>query len=163
MIRRFLLFLTLLAAPAFAETADCAPDRAVFLTETGQELRFTVEIADTPQARAQGLMWRESLPVGEGMLFVYEQPQPAAFWMKNTLIPLDIVFIDARGVVRHIHPQARPHDLTPIPGARADDPSPKRLMVLEIAGGEAARLGLAPGARLAHPALPQLDAVLPCK
>ncbi|MDP3963754.1 MAG: DUF192 domain-containing protein, partial [bacterium] len=54
----------------------------------------TLEIADTPEARSQGLMYRESLPENQGMLFVFEQNNQGAFWMKNTLIPLDIIFID---------------------------------------------------------------------
>lgn len=158
--------LSCLSGAAMAQGADglrCDPDQAVFLTPEGQTLRFAVELADTPESRARGLMWRELLAPGQGMLFIYESPRPAAFWMKNTLIPLDMIFIDALGMVRHVHPMARPHDLTPVPGAVADDPAPERLMVLEIAGGEAARLGLAPGAALAHPGLPQDSAALPCR
>lgn len=157
--------LACLGGAGLAQAADalrCDPEQAIFLTPEGRTLRFAVERADTPDSRARGLMWRESLPPGQGMLFIYESPRPAAFWMKNTLIALDMIFIDAQGVVRHVHQMARPHDLTPVPGAVADDPAPDRLMVLEIAGGEAERLGLAPGAVLAHPGLPQDSAALPC-
>lgn len=151
-----------LATPAAAAT--CAPATATILPATGDTplARIAVEIADTPQSRAQGLMGREVLPQGQGMLFVYETPQPTAFWMKNTLIPLDMLFFDASGRLRHVHPDARPHDLTPVPGAAPGDPDPDRLLVLELAGGEAARLSLTPGARLAHPAVPQATAAAPC-
>lgn len=97
------------------------------------------------------------------MLFVYPEPQPVSFWMRNTLIPLDLIFFDETGVIRHIHRNARPLDETPIPGAAIGDPRPDRLMVLEIAGGEAARLGLAAGQQLAHPALDRAGAAWPCR
>lgn len=123
----------------------------------------TIEIADTPQERAQGLMFRRDLPAGRGMLFIYEHPQPVSFWMRNTLIPLDLIFLDTQGVIRHIHRMARPLDETPIPGAAIGDPRPERLMVLEIAGGEADRLGLAVGQAMAHPRLDPLQAAWPCR
>lgn len=125
-------------------------------------MSISVEIADDAQERAQGLMFRRALAAGTGMLFIYETPQPVSFWMRNTLIPLDLIFITASGEVRHIHPMAQPHDDTPIPGAAIGDPDPDRLMVLEIAGGEAARLGLRPGMVLSHPGLPQDRAKAPC-
>lgn len=145
--------------PAYA--GSCQPDRVVF-DGAGGKIEFSVEIADDAAERAQGLMFRREMPAGHGMLFIYETPQPVSFWMRNTLIPLDMVFIDMRGEVRHVHPMARPHDETPIPGATPGDPSPERLMVLEIAGGEAGRLGIAPGMVLSHPGLPQQAALAPC-
>ena len=139
----------------------CAPDRAIFGTASGP-LAFEVEVADDAAERAQGLMNREELPTRTGMLFIYETPQPVAFWMRNTLIPLDMVFMDETGVIRHIHENAIPHDETPIPGNTPDDSDPDRLMVLEIAGGDAARLGLAEGQAMAHPGLDQDAAAAPC-
>lgn len=107
-------------------------------------------------------MFRRDLPRGQGMLFIYETPQPVSFWMRNTLIALDLVFIDARGAVRHVHPMARPLDETAIPGALPGDADPARLMVLEVPGGDAARLGIVPGMVLAHSRLPQETALAPC-
>jgi len=144
------------------QAAECASNRAILTTPQGQQVAVTVEIADDPAERAQGLMWRKDLPEGHGMLFVYEAPQPVSFWMKNTLIPLDILFFDVSGVLRHLHPQARPLDLTSIPGAGPGDTDPDRLLVLELAGGEAARQGLTPGTVLSHPSVPQATAARPC-
>ena len=162
-MRPALAALAVLAAGGAAKAAGCAPDAAILTTPQGRELRVTVEIADDAAERAQGLMNRKVLPSGQGMLFVYERPQPVSFWMKNTLIPLDILFFDARGVLRHVHPNARPLDLTPVPGAGPGDPDPARLLVLELAGGEAARKGLVPGTALSHPAVPQQGAARPCR
>lgn len=152
------------ATPAEAQTAP-APvcrDRLATLIVDSREVSFAVEIADDPVERATGLMNRPTLKPGTGMLFVFDEPRPQSFWMKNTLIPLDLLFMDAAGVVRHIHPDARPLDLTPLPGATPGDPDPDRLMVLEIGGGEAARLGITTGAVLRHPRLPRDTAAAPC-
>lgn len=165
---RILALVLVLLVPFWAGAQDaprpeCREDRAIFATGADAPLVFSVEIADTPETRARGLMFRRSLPEQGGMLFIYEHPQSVSFWMRNTLIPLDLIFIDETGAVRHIHPQARPLDETPIPGAAAGDPDPARLMVLEIAGGEAARLGLGRDAVLAHPRLDQDKAAWPCR
>ena len=136
-------------------------DQALLLGGAKQ-VSVSVEIADQPDERALGLMFRRDLPQGQGMLFIYEEPQEVSFWMRNTLIPLDLIFIDPTGVVRHVSPMAKPLDETPIPGAAPNDPAPKRLMVLEVPGGDAARLGIAAGMVLAHPRLPQAQAKQPC-
>lgn len=142
----------LLASPAFA---SCAPDRVDLRGGFGS-VTFKVEVADTAAARAQGLMFVDTMPRFSGMLFIYETTQPLSFWMRNTLIPLDMIFLDARGEIRHIHANAIPHDETPI---RAPEPG---LAVLEINGGLAAQLNLAVGDMLRHPGLPQDMAVWPC-
>lgn len=151
----------LIANNSSALAAECHPDRALFQGR-GMPVEVSVEIADTDEERARGLMFRRDLPSGQGMLFIYESPQPVSFWMRNTLIPLDMIFIDARGEVRHVHPMARPLDETSVPGSAPDDPAPERLMVLEIRGGDAARLGIHPGMVLSHPGLPQDGALAPC-
>ncbi|RJL21183.1 DUF192 domain-containing protein [Paracoccus siganidrum] len=158
-----LAFTALLSGSAAFATAPVCADDLVLLQGDSAPLKIRVEIADDAASRAQGLMFRRSLPRGQGMLFVYPRPAPLFFWMRNTFIPLDIVFIDDRGVIRHIHPQARPLDETPIPGAAPGDPDPERLMVLEIGGGEAARLGLRVGQALAHPRLDAARAAWPCR
>lgn len=133
------------AAEAVAETR-CDPAQLDLRGPFGQA-RFHIEIADDSAERAKGLMFREAMASGAGMLFVYENPQPTAFWMKNTLIPLDMIFADAKGVVTHVHANAVPGDETAIPGGQAVQ------YVLEINGGLAARLGIAPGAEMRHPAI----------
>jgi len=149
------LALLLLAPPAASAAATCSPDVAE-IRWPGGAARFAVEVADDAGERARGLMHRDSLPRGAGMLFVYEHPQPVAFWMKNTLIPLDMIFIGADGRVGAVHAMAVPGDETSIPGP--DD----TLMVLEINGGLARRLGLGAGAELRHPAVDQATALWPC-
>lgn len=154
-MRRALLALAFLAAagPVAAETI-CRPDSVEIRTPRG-ETRFSIELADTPDSRAYGLMNRASLPKSSGMLFVYEYPQHVSFWMRNTLIPLDMIFVDARGVITRIHENARPHDETPIDGGSGV------LAVLEINGGLARRLGLTEGGVLQHPAF-GAGAAWPC-
>jgi len=108
---------------------------------------FQVWLADTPSRMAQGLMFVRSLPSDRGMLFVHDQPEPMTMWMKNTYIPLDMVFIDEHGRIQQIVEQTTPHSLDLI---RSKDPA---LAVLEIAAGEAHRLGIHPGQLVKHPAL----------
>lgn len=146
------LMTALSIAPAIA---DCVPDRVTLRSDAGQ-VSFTVEIADTDGERAQGLMHRESMPRFSGMLFVFDHPHRSVFWMENTLIPLDMLFIDPQGVVQHIHENAIPLDRTPIDGG------PGIQYVLEINGGMALMLGLEPGAELRHPAIDQENAAWSC-
>jgi uncharacterized membrane protein (UPF0127 family) len=115
----------------------------------GKKVRvvFEVWLADSPRRQQQGLMFVRDLPDLRGMLFVHEQPKEISMWMKNTYIPLDMVFIDEQNRIQQIIENATPHSLDII---RSDKPA---LAVLEIAGGEAGRLGLHPGQRVSHPAL----------
>jgi uncharacterized membrane protein (UPF0127 family) len=108
---------------------------------------FKVWLADNPQRQAQGLMFVRSLPDLRGMLFVHDEPRPISMWMKNTYIPLDMVFIDGHGRIQQIIEQTTPHSLDLI---QSTQPA---AAVLEIAGGEAKRLGIHPGQRVSHPAL----------
>lgn len=146
--------LLLLAGMGQTAMATCAPD-VVELRQGSSAARFKVEIADDEAERARGLMDRRHLPASAGMLFLYDPPQPVAFWMRNTLIPLDMVFLDAEGVVVRVHENARPLDETPIPGGEAVR------AVLEINGGLARRLGVTPGAQMRHPAFGAI-AAWPC-
>lgn len=152
-----LLILALLGPVAGAEAASGCSDAVVDLRWDGRQARFTVEIADDLAERARGLMFREKMPAASGMLFVYDRPQAASFWMKNTLIPLDIIFVGADGTVTRVARMAKPHDETPIPGGSAIQ------FVLEINGGLAADLGLGAGAVLRHPAIDQSVAKWGCE
>jgi uncharacterized membrane protein (UPF0127 family) len=155
-IARFLSVLLAMVLLPMAALAQCATDRVDLRGDWGQA-RFTVEVADDPAERAQGLMFRESLPRSSGMLFLYDQPQRPVFWMRNTLIPLDMVFVDSAGTVLRIHENAVPLDETGIDGG------PGVLAVLEINGGLSRQLGLDVGSQLRHPALDQAIAVWPCE
>ncbi len=103
--------------------------------------RFTVDVAATPQQQETGLMFVKHLAPDRGMIFPYDPPQPVAFWMHNTLIPLDMVFIRADGTIARIA-TAKPLDDTPVPSGEPI------AAVLEIAGGRAAQLGIVPGDRV---------------
>lgn len=144
----------LIPGSAWAEAA-CAPGRVDIRWADGRE-NFVVEVADDADERAQGLMFRETMPLSEGMLFVYDSPRRPNFWMKNTLIPLDMVFADATGTVTRVHANAIPGDLSPIDGGDGV------MFVLEINGGLAAKLGIAPGAVLRHPSIPAATAAWTC-
>lgn len=128
-----------------AAYAECQPD-SVSLRGPFGTARFDISIADDPAERNRGLMFVEDMAPLQGMLFVYDQPQRVSFWMRNTLIPLDMLFIGADGVLRNIHKEAQPLDETPIFGGEDIQ------YVLEINGGMSDRLGLAPGDELQHPA-----------
>ena len=105
MIRHLVLGLALTGG-ATAQAA-CSEEAVTLVGEFGRA-RFAVEIADTAEERAQGLMFVEEMPAFAGMLFLYDRPQPVAFWMKNTYIPLDMIFINKAmqvvGIVENAEP-----------------------------------------------------------
>lgn len=135
--------------------AECRVDSVWIKGDFGQA-RFNVEIADDNQERATGLMNRPSMPISAGMLFVYEQPRTLSFWMRNTLISLDLLFVDQTGVIRNIHSNAIPLDETPIVGG------PGLTHVLEINGGLAKQLGIDVGDQMRHSSFAQDRAAWPC-
>lgn len=123
--------------------ANDVPRREIAVATTaGHTHRFQVEIADTPQARERGLMFRKHMPAGQGMLFVFPADEPVAFWMRNTLIPLDLIFIERSGRIIRVAPMAKPLDETLIESGGAVR------YVLELNGGEAARRGIRAGDKL---------------
>jgi uncharacterized membrane protein (UPF0127 family) len=134
--------------PAWAQSALRAPSfpRSDLTIESrgGKTHRFSVEVADTDERRAYGLMHRDAMPADHGMIFDFKRDQPVAMWMRNTRIPLDMLFIDREGRVVNIHVRAVPFDETSI---SSDGPVRS---VLELNGGTAARLGLAPGDIVRH-------------
>jgi uncharacterized membrane protein (UPF0127 family) len=113
------------------------------ITSGTRKHRFTVEIARTPQEQGYGLMNRSELAPDRGMIFPFDLPRDAAFWMKNTLIPLDMIFVRADGSIANIAANTVPLSLDPVP---SDGPVKA---VLEIAGGRAAELGIKPGDKVA--------------
>lgn len=150
------LLLSLAPGIAVADGAQCRDDLAILRTD-GQLVNFTIEIADDSAERAQGLMGRREMDAGAGMLFIYDRPREVAFWMHDTPLPLDMVFIDPAGRVVKVAANTTPNDDTPIPSG-----APVRY-VLEINAGMAARYGIAPGAELAHPSVDPAQAAFPCE
>jgi uncharacterized membrane protein (UPF0127 family) len=147
--RRLALLVLLLAAvfataPLGAQLASFGKSELTIETASGKQ-RFTVEEAKTDAQMEQGLMYRRSMPPNAGMLFEYQRPQIMIFWMKNTLIPLDMLFIAADGTIADIHERAVPLLLDPINSAVAVQ------AVLELNGGTVARLGIKRGDRVLHP------------
>jgi hypothetical protein len=145
--------LALALAPAAATTPATAATQArpqtgldvidlTIETAAGKRHSYRVEVAATPRQQATGMMFRKQVPKGTGMLFPFAPPRPAAFYMRNTLVALDLVFIGADGRVRNIVADAVPLSETPLPSLGPV------AAVLELAGGEAARIGLAPGDRV---------------
>lgn len=129
-------------AAATASAGEMQPLEIV--TKSGVHV-FTVEMAKTEQERATGLMYRKELPEGRGMLFDFSPEQPVSMWMKNTFIPLDMIFIRSDGRILRIAENTEPHSEKIISsGGLAKG-------VLEVIGGTARKYGIQPGDRVAHP------------
>jgi uncharacterized membrane protein (UPF0127 family) len=109
------------------------------ITSHGKKHPFTVEVARTPEEQAQGLMYRNALDPDRGMIFPMEPPRQASFWMKNTLIPLDMIFIRTDGTIANIAANTVPLSLQPVYSEG------EIAAVLEIAGGRSAEVGIAAG------------------
>lgn len=151
-------WLAILATAAALGLAACQPTALtappVAIAESGLSLvpltvsgpggshHFTVEVARTPAEQEKGLMFRRSLAPDRGMVFPFAQPEQATFWMENTLIPLDLIFIRADGSIANIAANARPLDKSLIPSTGMVT------AVLEISGGRAAQLGIQAGDRV---------------
>lgn len=133
-------------APVESEAAQIKKDRLSITKANGEQISFNVELALTPAQQAKGLMFRTEMPDDEGMLFVFEGEANRSFWMKNTLIPLDMIFVRRNGIIHHIHSNAIPQDLTAV---KSNGPV---YAVLEINGGLSKKLGLKPGDKLNHAA-----------
>ncbi|HVH76406.1 MAG TPA: DUF192 domain-containing protein [Stellaceae bacterium] len=150
MLRPFLLVvvaagaIALAGCPAGAQLQHFAKSSLVIHSAQGPR-RFDIEIAETEPQMEQGLMYRHRLAPDAGMLFIYKQPTVAMFWMKNTLIPLDMLFVDAHGRIVNIHTNAVPESLAII---RAHAPV---RAVIELNGGAAALFGIKPGDEVVYP------------
>jgi hypothetical protein len=138
-----LLFAVL--AVAFVAPAYAAGEAALeIVTKTGVRA-FTVELATNDDERERGLMYRKELPEGRGMLFDFQRDRPVAFWMRNTYIPLDMIFIRGDGRILSIAENTQPLSDALVPSG-----GPVRA-VLEVIGGTARKLGIAPGDRVESP------------
>ncbi len=136
------------AAPQSSQSAPAVhpvsglPVVPLKVTSGSKVHQFRVELARTPQEQAKGLMFRTEMGVDEGMIFPFDPPRGASFWMRNTVIPLDLIFVAPDGRISNIAANAIPYDETPLTSngeARA---------VLELNGGRAAELGIKPGDRV---------------
>jgi uncharacterized membrane protein (UPF0127 family) len=127
------------AAGAASPPPKPLPVERLKIVTPKKTIPFQVEIAADDGSREYGLMNRPQMADDRGMIFDFHEPQPVAFWMRNTLIPLDMLFVAADGKVLNIARMAKPHDETPIPSA-----GPIRA-VIEINGGLADKLGISPG------------------
>jgi hypothetical protein len=142
-----LLFLTLLAAaPAFGAEELAKKDLTVWMAN-GQSHRFEVEVAVTPAEQEVGLMFRKSMPEDSGMIFLNKIDKESTFWMKNTYIPLDMLFVARDGKIIHIKANAKPLSEDFIPSG-----GPVRA-IIELNGGTAARLGIKAGDHVVFPGL----------
>jgi len=136
----------LVAGGALAQEPPIKFEHSSLVVATGgREIKFNIELALDEAQRARGLMFRDKLGPYDGMLFDFYREAPVSFWMKNTLIPLDMVFIAGDGTIRHIHANAVPLSTDAIPSE-----FPVRA-VLEINGGSARLLGIKPGDKVRHP------------
>lgn len=139
-------FLFLPWAAVHAQEAMILPvdPNPLVIDSGGKQISFSIEVADDSAKRSRGLMFRKEMDADRGMLFVFQMQQPLAFWMKNTILPLDLVFIDSAGKVQAILP-GTPFSEAPIsPGVAVQ-------YVLELNQGTAARHGITPGAAVRHP------------
>ncbi len=132
--------LSVLMPPALA-----LPRSDLLVQTASSEFRFEVEVADDPAERAEGLMYREAMADNAGMLFLYPAPQPVQFWMKNTPMSLDLVFVRADGTIARIAANTTPFSEDMIPSGE------KVSAVLEVKAGMMHQLGVRVGDRLKHP------------
>lgn len=151
----------LVLLPVFAAVAACQPSASqgvalersaagleqvpLTIESRGKRHAFVVEVAQTAEQQTMGLMYRQSLAPDRGMIFPHDVPRPASFWMKNTLIPLDLIFVRPDGTIGSIAANAVPLSLEPIPSGEPV------AAVLEIAGGRSAELGIGRGDKVSWP------------
>jgi uncharacterized protein len=155
LVRAAGLAVVMLAACAQPDTTTTAaaapvvsPYEQLVVETAGGPVTFEVEIADTEEERAQGLMYRQTMPGYRGMLFDFQEPRPVSFWMRNTILSLDIIFIGTDGRILNIADHATPQSDAPIPSVGTTKG------VLEIGAGRAETLGIRPGDRVRHRIFP---------
>ena len=148
------LVVAVCAGFAGSANASCADDRVTVIGDWGRA-NFAVAVADDPAERSQGLMNVPEMATMSGMFFVYPNAQRATFWMRNTLIGLDMIFVGPDGAILSIHENAVPLGETVINGGDGVQ------YVLEVNAGMVARLGINIGDSLQHPAF-GAGAIVPC-
>ncbi|MEE8295686.1 MAG: DUF192 domain-containing protein [Sphingomonadales bacterium] len=121
------------------------PLEALSVETAGGTYKFQVQIAQTVEQKQIGLMFRNNMPAGEGMLFTYKYPEVAGFWMRNTYISLDILFVRGDGTIANIARNTTPLSLDMVSS------NGHIIGVLEINGGLAEKLGIEPGDKILHP------------
>jgi uncharacterized protein len=134
-----------LSYTTYAAAIVCDPGKIEIITDQGNQT-FSIEIADEPQEQARGLMFRPSMPTEAGMLFIFDQPRPANFWMRNTMIPLDMIFIDDTGKVDSVAERSDTYS-EQVSSSKRDVRA-----VLEINGGLSRQMGIGPGTQVIHQA-----------
>ena len=156
--RRLTFFFALFCAVSACHGAPKSADAVTPSAVTGPRVVlpsgavYTVELARTPEEQTQGLMFRESLPQRAGMLFLFRDASPHRFWMKNTMIPLDIVWLDGSGRVLFVSADTPPCRADPCPAYGPEVPAP---IVLEIEGGMAAKEKVTVGSRISFEEVPK--------
>lgn len=135
-MRSWIAYSIILISAVFLLSACQPQSKPIHIQTDAHKIPFSVEIADEPKELARGLMFREDLEKNQGMLFVFPEQAMRSFWMKNTPLPLDMLFIDKNFKIVHIHPMAKPYDTTPISSRKP------AMYVLEILGGQAATHGI---------------------
>ena len=145
MIRLFFILLFIVINSTF-EVSALEKNQLTIINKHNLTHGFVVEVARTNEEKKRGLMFRKTLDANSGMLFLYQREALQLMWMKNTLIPLDILFIDKTGIITRIVERAVPHSLATI-SSRA-----KVLAVLELKGGLTSRLDIKRGDKVSHPA-----------
>ena len=135
----------------YKQLSPAGKNEKIFFDFKIAEVPIKIEVAATPEERAKGLMFRESMASNEGMLFIFEEGTSQRFWMKNTRIPLDIGYISSSGVLLEIH-KAKPHDTSGVP-SRSNDIK----FVLELNEGAYRKLGISIGTRIS---LKQISEIL---
>ena len=143
---RLVVIVSLFLMYNFCEVSASVKSELSIITSNGSKHNFLVEVAKTEEEKKIGLMFRKTLAKNAGMLFLYKREALRLMWMKNTFIPLDILFIDKKGVIKRVVKRTTPHSLATISSRKSV------LAVLELRGGITSSLEIKKGDRIEHPA-----------
>ena len=143
---RLFVIVSLFLIYNLCEVSASVKSELSIITSNGSRSNFLVEVARTEEEKKIGLMFRKTLAQNAGMLFLYKREAIRLMWMKNTFIPLDILFIDKKGVIKRVVKRTVPHSLATISSRQSV------LAVLELRGGITSSLDIKKGDRIEHPA-----------